>query len=286
MKKYHEYTGDKNLIITHQGKAHQDEAMAIGIIQSQLPNEEFHIERRNPTKRELEDPSVWVIDVGGSYDPALKNFDHHQDKQLPASFVLVAEYFLLWQGLLDQLVTNKWKSHVDCHGLRSAGEEFGVHGNLPFTQSPIEVGVLTLFAKDPNSIAPLIKDIAIGQIEYARKLEQGKRHWLEPERRKYIKGELVLMSPDTEATGFGDACRILRLRPAMRIIKATRGEGWSLMRCDDNYRVDFLKLSKDSRMDFIHNTGYLATTKTLIPMEELIELLEPAISSRKEMVPA
>jgi uncharacterized UPF0160 family protein len=78
------------LIITHAGSAHFDEVTAISLILALFPDENFCIERREPSQDELEDPSIWVIDTGNRHEPEKRNFDHHQSLDCPAGFVLVA----------------------------------------------------------------------------------------------------------------------------------------------------------------------------------------------------
>ncbi|MFH0768070.1 MAG: MYG1 family protein, partial [Chloroflexota bacterium] len=80
------------LIITHPGSAHFDEVTAVSLILSVYTDTEFRIERREPVPAELDDPDVWVVDIGDRHEPEKRNFDHHQDTDCPAAFVLVAEY--------------------------------------------------------------------------------------------------------------------------------------------------------------------------------------------------
>lgn len=89
-------------IITHDGRFHADEVCSIaklrhcGIL---LPIER----KRTITLEELADPAILVIDVGKDYNPALGNFDHHQDSSLPASNILIADW-LTDQGLITPKV--------------------------------------------------------------------------------------------------------------------------------------------------------------------------------------
>lgn len=79
------------LIITHDGLAHADEIFTIALILKVLGAVEIE-RRRLVTEVELNDPSVWVLDQASRYEPALHNFDHHQDKALSATNVLVLDY--------------------------------------------------------------------------------------------------------------------------------------------------------------------------------------------------
>ncbi len=67
-------------IVTHNGSFHTDEIFASALIKM-FVNPDVEVVRTR-CDRKLEkytnDPNVWVVDVGRSYDEALRNFDHHQ----------------------------------------------------------------------------------------------------------------------------------------------------------------------------------------------------------------
>lgn len=67
-------------IITHSGSFHSDELFAIGLIKLYFDPELEIIRTRDRVILEeaTNNPDIWVIDVGGVYNPSLKNFDHHQ----------------------------------------------------------------------------------------------------------------------------------------------------------------------------------------------------------------
>ncbi len=103
------------LIITHPGSAHFDDVAAVSLILAVYADTEFRIERREPAPAELDNPDVWVVDIGDRHEPEKRNFDHHQDTDCPAAFVLVAEYL----GLLETMsVMPLWhfKDEVDRFG--------------------------------------------------------------------------------------------------------------------------------------------------------------------------
>jgi len=47
------------------------------------------VERRNPTREELDSSEILVGDVGMEFNIARNNFDHHQDRNLPCAFAMV-----------------------------------------------------------------------------------------------------------------------------------------------------------------------------------------------------
>ena len=92
-------------IIVHNGIFHADDIMAIVIVRSMLDiGNDVPIERTNAVSEEdLNDPEVFVLDVGGQYNTELNNFDHHQDSTLPSACVLVAEKFIPEDLLLGMM---------------------------------------------------------------------------------------------------------------------------------------------------------------------------------------
>lgn len=75
-------------IITHDGLFHADEVFAIALIHRFIGHCPVVRTRRIATS-DLTNPEMWVLDQGGKYEPELNNFDHHQDKTLPATNMLV-----------------------------------------------------------------------------------------------------------------------------------------------------------------------------------------------------
>jgi uncharacterized UPF0160 family protein len=82
----------KKIIITHPGKAHFDEFLAVSLILARFPETDFDVFRKEPDEKELDDPEIWVVDIGGRLEPDRKNFDHHQDLSILSSFCIVADY--------------------------------------------------------------------------------------------------------------------------------------------------------------------------------------------------
>ena len=97
-------------IITHSGSFHSDELFAIGLIKLYFDSELEIIRTRDRAilDEAIKNPDVWVIDVGGVYDPEYRNFDHHQ-----ASFRLAwpdgtpkSSIGIVWDYLLNNNFIN------------------------------------------------------------------------------------------------------------------------------------------------------------------------------------
>ena len=84
----------KNKIVIHSGHFHSDEVFACAIIKYFFGDIEI-IRTRNEELLESykRDENVFVVDVGGIYQPYRKNFDHHQDLELSSAAGLVWSYY-------------------------------------------------------------------------------------------------------------------------------------------------------------------------------------------------
>lgn len=90
-------------IVTHSGVFHADEIFASQLIEkmSGQPCNIIRTRDRKLLEQYIADPSIFVIDVGGVYDPTNRNFDHHMrdfnvlrpEGYKYSSFGLVVEYF-------------------------------------------------------------------------------------------------------------------------------------------------------------------------------------------------
>jgi len=61
-------------------------------------------------------------------------------------------------------------------------------------------------------------------------------------------------------------------RIVMCITPSVRGPGWELLRLGDSAMVDFRVIGHLPQMRFVHANGYVATTRTLLPLPRVIDL--------------
>ncbi|HEX7474535.1 MAG TPA: MYG1 family protein, partial [Dehalococcoidales bacterium] len=163
------------LIITHPGSAHFDDVTAVSLILAVYGDTEFKVERREPTEIELNNPDVWVVDVGDRHEPDKRNFDHHQSLDCPAGFVLVAEYV----GLLETLSVMPWwqfKDSVDRFGPVKASAKYQAGDDL-VNRNPVEDWLVDRFSADPQACLPLLKSFGARIIENARGLKSQIDFW-------------------------------------------------------------------------------------------------------------
>jgi len=81
-------------VITHDTSFHADEVIAVALLRFCAYKFELIRTRDNIVLAEaVSNPEILVLDVGGQYDPALLNFDHHQDMELKSAAGLIYEHF-------------------------------------------------------------------------------------------------------------------------------------------------------------------------------------------------
>lgn len=261
-------------IITHNGYAHFDEFLAIALIIARHEDTHFFIERREPTEKELKDPNVWVVDIGHQYEPHLKNFDHHQDLNLAASFVQVAEYL----ELREILKTSHWwgfKDKIDRLGGFRMANELGIKSLDPLN-SPLENFFLSLFAESPISVYQQMKLFGKNLIDNGYRLKEQILFWENCEQ-IHIKNKTVIVGYTEETFGSTQYCESLENPPAVRINYDSRGDGWSMSTIKDADGINFFKIQGHEHIKFAHRNGFVAKTKTRIPLENVLQLVEMAI---------
>ena len=118
-------------VITHAGTFHADELLALatyhyfahpGFAGFDFYDFEQFGRQFQVSEHELNDPEIVIIDMGRSFDPALGNFDHHQDPTLPASNLLVLRHFVpegRFRDLLEQYLF-QYVSDCDLGGEKSS----------------------------------------------------------------------------------------------------------------------------------------------------------------------
>ncbi len=266
------------LIITHPGSAHFDEMTAVSMILAMHPDAGFRIERREPSQAELDDPRVWVVDVGDRHEPDKRNFDHHQSLDCPAGFVLVADYL----GLLETMSVLPWwqfKDSVDRFGPVKSSELFDA-GDVLVNRSPIEDWMTSLFAADAQACLPLLKTYGVSIIEHARMLKSQIDFW-KTCRRMVIEGVPVMIGETNESAGLEEFRRLDENPPDVVLSLDRRGGGWRLFRFE-GAPVDFSLIADYPQIAFAHKSGFMAKTKGRMPINDVIDLVSSAVTGPEQ----
>ncbi len=262
------------LIITHPGGAHFDEFFALCLILAHHDHTRFRIERREPTEAELDDPNIWVVDIGLRHEPELKNFDHHQDLSLGASFVLVGDYL----GVSEKMSIFHWwslKDRLDRFGPNNVGKELGIE-DFGLIHSPLELWFIDLFAESPLLVQQIMAMFGRSMLDAADRLRERIEFWSTCDTRE-INGHTILIGLTDESEG-SQEFRDRMEKPAVAAITYdSRGEGWRLYRFNDNPIVDFTRISEDPHVKFAHKGGFIAKTHNRIALDQVLDLMARAI---------
>ncbi|MEK7354288.1 MAG: MYG1 family protein [Chloroflexota bacterium] len=261
------------LIITHPGSAHFDEVTAISLILAACTDTEFRIERREPLPAELDNPDVWVVDIGHRHEPEKHNFDHHQSLDCPAAFVLVTEYL----GLGETMSVQPWwhfKDDVDRFGTVRSSVKYHAGDDL-VNRNPVESWLLDRFAAEPEACLPLLKAFGRHIIGEARTLKSQIDFWKTCSR-LIIAGVQAMIGETTESAGLEEFRRLDDNPPDIVISIDRRDNGWRLFRYE-GAPVDFSLISDRPEIAFAHKSGFMAKTKERLSIEDLITLVNKAV---------
>jgi hypothetical protein len=261
------------LIVTHPGSAHFDEVTAVSLILAMHPATEFKIERREPTPEELDNPEVWVVDTGKRYQPEKHNFDHHQDASCPASFVLLAEYF----GLSETMSILPWwnfKDHVDRFGPVKSSVKYHAGDDL-VNRNPMEIWLTSRFAAEPEACLFLLTSFGTQIIRDARMLKKQIDFW-KTSKRILIAGVPAMIGETMESAGLEEFRRVDKNPPDIVISLARRDGGWRLFRYE-GAPVDFSLIANCPEIAFAHKSGFMATTKERLGLDDLVTLVGKAV---------
>lgn len=282
------------LIVTHPGGAHKDDFLACSLL-AHLHG--VPIQRREPTSEDLADPSICVVDVGGSHDPELNNFDHHQfprDAPPLCALSLVLQSLGLYEDALSFCAWLRPAEWLDTLGPNKAAELMGIPRTaLGALNSPIDITLLNRFAGltelSPESpIYQVMCMVGEDNIKYLRSLR---------ERLDYLKSHSQYWTIETEAEPiqalFLEQSDAISADPSFGIyafvesegkeakIQALiypdrRGNGYGLTRYNDCQRLDFSQIESRDDVLFAHKRGFVAKVSATDPTQ-LQELLRLAV---------
>lgn len=265
--------------------------MAVSVLLATLGS--AHIYRREATREDLADPNTYVVDVGMAYDPERHNFDHHHDRSLPCAFHLVMKYL----GYHDSaMLVFGWYAHMsmmDVRGPYKTAEHLGVDTSVLFAaSSPIDGYVLSCFSKmktltGQDAFYWLMKEFGEDLIEMIE-LKMKRLERLKKEARivpvKHLKA-IVSKIKDNPKLSMELYLRFLDDDDiVMSITPSARGEGWELLRLADHMVVDFRSVASNPEIRFVHVNGFIAKTRSMIPLTPLLELASQAIGSQDLIV--
>jgi len=255
--------GKVRRIVTHGGLPHMDDIMACAIAYALGVPHDAVIERRNPKPGELESMTVLVLDVGGVHDPEHLDFDHHQrsrEEEPKCAFKLFSE----WLGVDEEFsMLFPWYATwnlLDVAGPNATAAALGTTWERleGLVANPLADFVIRRFADDPSFRQKIVLTLS-NAIDLTRRL------W------KSINEKVVALEVCGLPAGDFTACATeeisrcsdiwIRLnRPALIISKDNRGEGLTILRCNDDPRLDFSRCAGKPYAAFCHPGGFLVKT--------------------------
>jgi len=240
-------------VITHGGQFHADELLAIAIIRLILPN--IEIKRKfKISSEEYNDPSILVIDIGRYYEPKKGLFDHHQDRSLMASNLLILDAFYEMLGQVFGLSSaESYRMYVYL-----MKKMFVYVSNVDKGQARDNEEIPT-FNSIVRSMNALEEDTAF---EIALKMA-------EIVLESYIKSLILIIKGEKEWDTFSNYTERIKLQETQQILPNwkeiakkediiaiiqpnVRG-GWQMVSRDTNE----LKLPKDDKASFRHESGFM-----------------------------
>lgn len=282
-------------LVTHNGSAHADEVVATALVLA-LDDRVERIERKpEPGGDELADPECYVLDFGRRHEPAYRNFDHHQfgaDEPPRCTITLILEH----AGLLAQARTF-WPGLpraelYDVRGPDAVARAYGLPGGnvVEVFQSPVEEAVRSAFSqvhvlRRGDALFAALALIGKSLVEDLQACAST-LVWLRAQAatRSLVPGVKVLWFTERPEAGpevYNHAFEVFRagLEPEVRLVVVpdSRGEGWQMRRLSGWDGADFRRLAGSDRLRFIHVSGFLATTHTREPREQVEDLIRGAL---------
>ena len=255
--------GGVRKIVVHGGLAHMDDIMSCAMAYAFGVPHDAPIERRNPQPGELDDLATLVLDIGGVHDPARLDFDHHQRARTDepkCAFRLFGE----WLGVDDEMRQicpwyTAWND-VDVLGPFQTAKRLGVSSDAiaGLICNPLGDWIIRRFADDPTLRRKLT-------ITLANELDLTRRCWRGMGSKVVAREIAGLPVADftnclSEEISRCSEAWVAQHRPACLISRDSRGEGYSLLRCRDDPRLDFSRCAGKPYTLFAHPGGFILKT--------------------------
>lgn len=285
-------TKEISKIVVHGGAAHLDEFVACSLAfvaktwttqDATVEDILVPIERRDPTPGELADPCVLVLDVGREFNPRLGNFDHHQlerGNRSCAMTLLASELCFDDCSSIRDFMARMYpwfdtRAVVDSCGPFTAAKEEGIEWKtVARFLGPFEDLVLGMFTEAgpwerAQLCARLSKDI-LAKADAFDKVSPVVEHTT-------IANIPVIdfLKADPDAVkAVSDA--FVAGRSGVAVFHDDRGDGYTLLRLNDDPRVDFSRVKDDPAVLFAHANGFICKTRAKDPVAAR-DLIEKAV---------
>jgi hypothetical protein len=261
-------------IITHPGKSHFDERMAVALALA-ANNCIVPVLRRDPSEDDLQNKEVLVLDQGGKVDSWSNNFDHHQlpcEHAPECAFSLVAEAI----GMKEELEAffgwfATWR-RIDSKGPFQWAKEHGVDWGVASTLLNPDMDIVAEWWEEATGDTPVDEALvrrlkAKGEkiLAAAAKFKTFCQEVKDKGLRMDVDGITVydLRSFDAnESLDNGDKlAKSDGVKGGVLVSQDNRGTGDSYYRREDDPMVNFAKCGDKPYTAFAHVGGFILKTK-------------------------
>lgn len=235
-------------IITHANTFHADELLAIATFTHFINKDvvhEINVTRMNSvTPYMREDPSLYIFDLGGEYNELFGNFDHHQDRNLPATNILVLDYFCHDIDLANLLKKHlfQYVSDVDTGKIIAReGADLAGFNSIIRNLNNVENGFQIALDMTKQILAGYIKtaELAIQMESYYYSLER--KFW----------GKVVIEKNGQFIPNWKE---LAEKEGVLLMVSENPRGGWQIV----TFNSDFLTIPTSEHQSFRHPNGFLA----------------------------
>ncbi len=270
-------------ILTHPGGAHKDDLLAVCVL---IARHGAPVVRREPSRAELADPAVAVVDVGGEHDPARSNFDHHhfpREHPPTCALSLVLESLGLYQDALrfcDWLEPAEW---FDSRGPNKTAAWLGVPRQaISQLNSPIDMTLLRRFARQAEHVPgepvyEFMRLVGADLLEYLRVVRERiafvsvhSERWVVPVGDGTLEAVFLPRTDplaDEPSSAVANFIRASGLESTVAAIvyPDRRGSGYGISRYEDHPGLDFSQIGGEADVHFAHKSGFMCKTSATEP---------------------
>ncbi len=270
-------------ILTHPGGAHKDDVLAVSVL---IALHGAPVVRRDPSAGELADPDIAVVDIGGSHDPSLSNFDHHhfpREHPPTCALSLVLQHLGLYEDALhfcDWLETAEW---FDSRGPKRTAEWLGAPRQaISQLNSPVDGTLLRRFGASSSLQAGhpvyefmrIVGEDILDNLRLAREriafVTEHIERWSIRHGAETIETLFLPRTdpPQTEPSmavenyirsmGIGDEIAAI-------VYPDRRGPGYGIGRYEDHIQLDFCQVKDEPDVHFAHKSGFVCKTTAIDP---------------------
>lgn len=278
------------IIITHPGSAHFDEFLSCCLVMHKFKDID-EIRRKEPAKSDINDPNIWVLDVGGKHDPSLKCYDHHQVDMDDCTLSLLFKEWNLWEKAKEVYKWLEVSVLLDAQGHKEVCRFLNIDSNaIASLDSFIERTILHFFQEEEkiNSkhiLFSLMREFGkyffVTIREYHKVLEQVEKK-TEFKRIKDVlitlcykdlkhSNHVAFLMREKRRERYPDEKGGIFIYPNKRVPGTI-----ALKRFMDDERVDFRRLSDCKEVVYVHPKGFFASVKAMSD-DELEQYIERAI---------